>query len=128
MILRRILLSLTVWSCSVSLLFAEGTELLLSCTYIEGIDREIEFLIDFESNVAKQVDEVPMRIGTLVVEDNAYIISLPKTPQSYEGRIVVYRYSGKATFEYGAPPFGTYSESNVYNTGKCVSNLAEKKF
>ena len=86
----------------------------------------LQLIFTTNTNKADMVLSDSYVSGTLEVNEHHYYFIFPKTNKRYETHITVNRYSGKASWEYGSPPFGSSSIDNIHLSGTCNKTEAKK--
>jgi len=80
---------------------------------------ELHLVFSQTTKKAELISDSSHSVGSLKFNEHHYFFIFPKTETRYEIRAIVNRYSGKLTWEIGAPPFGESSSKNIHSSGKC---------
>lgn len=98
-------------------------EVMLVCEFVAAVggDRsDHKFLIDTVAATATFVSLQDAVVGDLKTEGTSYVLHFPRTDERYEAVVIVNRYTGEATWEFGEPPFGEYTSDNAFYEGTCT--------
>ena len=101
-------------------------DVLVKCTLSNGVIRH--YLIVPRLNEIEQVDYANGQTCNLTITDQQYYWACDKTETTWASMGRVFRYTGKFETEWGEPPFGEFSDKNLYFRGTCERLKAEQKF
>jgi len=100
--------------------------LTLECLF--GDSTKTVFILDVTEMSAQLVTLEEVVTGTLQTDEHRYQLQFPKSEDRWEVHVRIERYSGKLSWEHGEPPFGKFSTSNVFRSGKCEKIANKPKF
>ena len=98
----------------------------LDCLFDNGT--KSVFILDATEKSAQLITLEGVETGTLQTDEHQYQLQFPKSEHRWEVYVRIERYSGKLSWEHGEPPFGKFSTSNVFRSGKCEKIANKPKF
>ncbi len=96
---------------------------MFTCDIING-KANIYLIFSTSNNKAELILDASHESGTVKIDEHHYYFTFPH--KRNESHLIVNRYSGKLTLEFGAPPFGENSSNNIHSTGKCKKSKIKK--